>query len=230
MNGLQRGKALGGAVVVLLGLAVVPNVTAAGLVTPHVAAPAVQTPHAVPAPSAEPPPEPQPSAEPVQAPSTAEPAPSPTAPSPQANPAGNAGPISDLDDGPSEEVEIECPGPECHPPSCPKSDPELDQCLTIPGTDLHLHPPFSSLSEDPRYAVCSGSQFLMLYIWPENIEEDPLSAGVYLKRLRVNGEVKNPKYPHPNAAPNWSIPPMVYEHLNALVGLWNRTCLSWVSP
>jgi hypothetical protein len=215
-----------------LGLSVAAGDAAAQDITPHVVTPHSVTPHAVtpaPAPASESPPaEPTESAEPTEPAESMEatepaeataPTASPDA-SPQRPPMGQEGPSS----GPEEPgSSSQCPGPECD--RCPGSD----KC---PDSEGNYGPdsPHSTLTDDPRYAVCASSQFLMLWAWPDNIMEHPY-IGFLLKALVVTGGVENPKYPrHPGAAPGWDIPRTAMLHLSDMVNIWNRDCMSFVTP
>jgi hypothetical protein len=231
----SRGAVKGiAAMAFALAVTVAPGGAAADLVVPHTATPTVVTPHAVTAPSESTPAEAPSATSPSEsAPTEAPPAawPSESAPTeappatspPEPPPSPSSAEPSASDKAPlgTEPIGQEDPSPE--PNACPGNQSCPDQLGQFHDG------PSSSLSDDPRYAACAGSQFLMLWAWPENIAENSFYSFILHRMVATHG-VSYVKYPHPGAIPNWSVPESAFQHLSEMVDIWNRACGSFTSP
>lgn len=230
MRRSRQGVLIGAAALFALCMSA-SGAAASELATPHAASSRLVTPHVPAPPVAEAPGEPRPSpaSESTPPPSTAPPTPSAVesrlssaAPPPESDPVGLEGPSSSPEE-PGSSYPNECPGRECL--SCPGSPKCPDSAGYYPEEGS------SSLSDDPRYAACAGSQYLMLWAWPDNVMESQW-IGYLLKGLQVSSGVDHPKFPrqHPGAFPNWSVPPTAFRYLSEMVDSWNRSCINFVSP
>jgi hypothetical protein len=220
-RGLQKAAAIAAAV---LALTVATGSASAERITPHLLTPHEVSPQLVTPPASAPAPEPPPPeltepVEPEEAPETAEsaePAES-TAPvaSPDASPhRGQEGPTCEPDGPTCDPGDDPCPGPECN--RCPQSnlcpDPRGTLGLRSDG------PLFSSLADDPKFAICAGSRALLMLMWPDYLDDDPELNFLLFKGLRIF------RYPGHRALPEDDMTSLLW-----ITHLWNWNCQTWLS-
>jgi hypothetical protein len=209
-----------------LALSIATGSASAQPITPHAATPQVVVPHAVAPPESAPAvdpapaepaesaaPEPAETAEPAEPAESTEPVAAPTPANPPAR-RGQEGPTCEPDGPVCVPEEHSCPGPECN--RCPESYDCPD-----PRGDLGLRPfqaPYSSLSDDPKYAICAGTRALMMFIWPDQVTDDYEYGGLLFRGVKLFRKFGAP-----------ALPEDARTALFSLVIRWDVSCLTWLS-